>query len=1129
MPARHSIGILLIPAIFLLFLQPSFADVSEEAQKLNEEGKRLIESGDFENAINTFQKAIRLKPDYADAYNNIGVVFDRQDNYEKALEFYKEAIRIDMNHFKAHFNSGIVYFNLKQYGKAVEAFKEAIKIRPDYADAYFGLGVIYSILGDDKKKIEAFKKVVDLFNKSIKSGLSSSESLRWDFLGGSYSELGQYDKAIEALKEAIKIKPDNTDIYKLLGSAYGNLKQYEKSLESYKDALKLKPDDAGIYMNLGFAYRDLKQYDKAVEAFKEALKLKPDDANIYGSLGLAYKKLTLYQEAIEAFKSAIRIKPEYTNAYKDLWSVYHKLDHDDKAIEYLNETIMQHPDIAEPRYWLGVSSYINGKLEDAINHLEIALNLYRKSLNKQGEANTISALGEIYMKLGKDIYAINNFQKALTLYEELKDLKGLAGVFYDMALVYYSQLSDYDTALQYFQKALKIYEQLEDNTSILSIHGGITLTKFSMDKLMSKNYDETIKYGKQAIEFAEKNGLETNFNALLPYMAFGLAYAKSEDYATAIDYGKKALSISQKSNYKPAIAVSSGFTGMAYEKLGNYEEASDYLQKAASLSSELEHPSLKWLTSWGLGRLAEKTGNFTKAKNHYLQAINILETTRETAQSLASKMSLGIQSNEVYNDTILFLIKIRNEEEAFNYMERAKARVFLDLIGGKFKLQSINTDTKEIIEKERQMQFKINYLSEKIREIDKDEEKNTLQKKLLEKELTETITKHTELLEKIKKDYPEISSLLRVDTLNLKEVQELLNPDITLLEYYVTPEKTLLWVVNKQNAKVLIIDIKSKELASKVEAYRENISKLQPDYKKDAEDLYTLLIKPAKPYIKTKRIGIVPHSVLHYLPFQALLNKDKFLIEEYEMFYTPSASVLKFVYEKRKEIKGKVLAFGNPKLDDEKLNLPYAEDEVKKIKTAYPETSLYLREKATEDKAKKLSRDYNIIHFASHGELNTTNPMSSSIRLAKDKNEDGRLDINEIFNLDLKNTSLVTLSACETGLGKLTEGDELVGLTRGFIYAGTPSIVASLWRVNDQSTSELMNLFYKNLKNHPKSEALRMAQLEMIKGKTGKGIVRGVGGITATKKSKPRPQESETVDGSHPYFWAPFILLGDWK
>ena len=187
-----------------------------------------------------------------------------------------------------------------------------------------------------------------------------------------------------------------------------------------------------------------------------------------------------------------------------------------------------------------------------------------------------------------------------------------------------------------------------------------------------------------------------------------------------------------------------------------------------------------------------------------------------------------------------------------------------------------------------------------------------------------------------------------------------------------------------------------------------------------------------------------------------------------------------------------------------------------------------MNKKATEEKAKRLSGGYDIIHFASHSEFNPEFPMFSCIKMAKEKNEDGRLEVHEIFNLDLDNASLVTLSACETGLGKLSKGDEMIGLTRGFIYAGTPSIVASLWKVNDKSTSDLMSLFYKNLKTHSKVEALRMAQLEMINGEVGRGIVRGVGGITASEEGEGSSDPQMTVNGSHPYFWAPFILLGDW-
>ncbi|MBM4261865.1 MAG: CHAT domain-containing protein [Deltaproteobacteria bacterium] len=192
---------------------------------------------------------------------------------------------------------------------------------------------------------------------------------------------------------------------------------------------------------------------------------------------------------------------------------------------------------------------------------------------------------------------------------------------------------------------------------------------------------------------------------------------------------------------------------------------------------------------------------------------------------------------------------------------------------------------------------------------------------------------------------------------------------------------------------------------------------------------------------------------------------------------------------------------------------------------------MFVRKNATEEKSKTLSPNHDIIHFATHAQLNENDPLSSAVLLAKDGKEDGRLEVREIFGMDLK-ANLVVRSGCETGLGKLSTGDELVGLTRAFIYAGTPSVVASLWKVDDASTAQLIGNFYKNLKSMTKVEALRQAQLQLIRGEGRSELLarRGVGGVgklgetPSVTLSKP-----DAVSTSHPYFWAPFILVGDGK
>jgi CHAT domain-containing protein len=290
--------------------------------------------------------------------------------------------------------------------------------------------------------------------------------------------------------------------------------------------------------------------------------------------------------------------------------------------------------------------------------------------------------------------------------------------------------------------------------------------------------------------------------------------------------------------------------------------------------------------------------------------------------------------------------------------------------------------------------------------------------------------------------------------------------------------------------------------------------------------------------------------VLHYLPFQALQSSQgKYLIEDYPINYLSSASLMKFTQEKRKakgELSavigsgGSILALGNPDVGDPKMRLQFAELEAKEIKGLYPQSTVLLEKEATEEKAKSLSPQNDIIHFATHAQLNEDDPLSSAVLLAKSDKEDGRLEVREIFGMDL-HANLIVLSACETGLGKLSRGDELVGLTRAFIYAGTPSVVASLWNVEDSSTAQLMASFYKNLKTMSKVEALRQAQLDLIRGKTNSNLLarRGIGGVgrlgevpnsqLETPGSQRDASSSISVSTSHPYFWAPFILVGDGK
>lgn len=240
---------------------------------------------------------------------------------------------------------------------------------------------------------------------------------------------------------------------------------------------------------------------------------------------------------------------------------------------------------------------------------------------------------------------------------------------------------------------------------------------------------------------------------------------------------------------------------------------------------------------------------------------------------------------------------------------------------------------------------------------------------------------------------------------------------------------------------------------------------------------------------------IVPHAILHYLPFAALRSPaGRWLVEDFALSTLPSASVLRYLVDKGADAPARALVVGNPDLGAG-LALPWAEREARMVGQHEREATVLVRADATEGQVKSLLGTAGLVHLATHGELSESDPLSSAILLAPGDGEDGRLEVREVFGLDL-HARLVVLSACETGLGQLSRGDELVGLQRAFLYAGTPAVVTTLWKVDDRASFELVRAFYDRLDAAGPMTALRQAQIE-------------------TQRAFP-----------HPFAWAAFGLTG---
>jgi CHAT domain-containing protein len=334
----------------------------------------------------------------------------------------------------------------------------------------------------------------------------------------------------------------------------------------------------------------------------------------------------------------------------------------------------------------------------------------------------------------------------------------------------------------------------------------------------------------------------------------------------------------------------------------------------------------------------------------------------------------------------------------------------------------------------------------------------------------------------------------------LAEVRGALSEGEVLVEFHSLDERLYVWVVRPGGIRGVAIDMPRAALERAVDQFRAAILERRRTADDLARRMYESLLKPLG-LAEGERLVIVPHGALHYMPFQALRDEDRYLIERNPLAVVPSASVAVQLARRSSDVRGRLVAFGNP-ANEEKYALPGAEREIEKIGTLFDDKRVFVQRDASRQAFRQNAGSGRILHVAAHAEVDTVDPLASRILLARDAADPGFLEAREIYELKLGDVSLVTLSACESGLGRIARGDEILGFTRSFLTAGVEGMIVSLWPVSDDSTELLMTTLYGELaKGAQAIDAMRSAQIAVL------------------KRSR----------FSHPFFWAPFNLIGDWR
>jgi CHAT domain-containing protein len=545
--------------------------------------------------------------------------------------------------------------------------------------------------------------------------------------------------------------------------------------------------------------------------------------------------------------------------------------------------------------------------------------------------------------------------------------------------------------------------------------------------------------------------------------------------------------------------------GTVYLKNEKYDEAVAHYQSALALAKELQYCQQEARVLIDLGKVAKQQGNISEAINYYKDAIQIAESIRSIFDLVEKAVSFANFWGSYYEELIELLFQDGKESslrEAFTYVERAKSRAFIDQIANGIANRKIDfrkSVDPDLIAQGEALLSKINELHHQLIDLRKPPKNKWDNVKIAEvdKELTTGKNEYEDWLNKLKSQSYEMACLISVDVATLDQIQELLDADTTLVEYFVSAEHTFVFVITRDRFRSLTLLV-SREALEKNIADSPYLSNRDNSHPSELKQLHEWLIAPLKSELEPGKIGIVPHAILHYLPFAALTHGDHYLCDDYALFTLPCASLLRFLPKKRSSRTQKLLALGDPEIAEQLPRLRFARKEVEAIASLFS-TKALIGKDATESAVWSEAPNAEIVHIAAHGEYDPNNPLFSKLYLAKDDQKDGRLEVHDIYELDLREfTNLVVLSACETNLGELSQGDEVIGLNRALIYAGTPTVIASLWRVDDEATSVLMQQFYTHLQEGMgKAEALRQAQIDVRK------------------------------DFPHPYFWAAFVLMGD--
>jgi CHAT domain-containing protein/Tfp pilus assembly protein PilF len=1030
-------------------------------------------------------------------------------------------------------------------------------------------------LEDKRKSIDKYHEALELYRRA---GDHKGEAVTLDNIGLVYDSLGERQKALEKYNESLPIRRAVGDrrgeaaTLNNIGLLHWSMGEMQKALEKYNESLPIRREvsdrsgEATTLNNIGVVYDSLGETKKALEKYNEALLLRRavgdrrGEADTLDNIGLVYDSLGETQKALEKYNEALPIflavgdRSGEATVLSNIGVVYESLGERRKALEKYNEALPilhavgDRTGEASILHNIGAVYRSMGEMQKALEKYNEALPLRRAVGDRSGEAITLNNIGLVYDSLGERQKALEKYNEALPLRRAVGDRSGEATTLNNIGLVYRS-LGEMQKALEKYNEALLLKQAVGDRKG----EANTLINIGDLYRLMGETQKALEKHN-EALPLMRAVGYRSGVAATL--LCIGIVYLSMGETQKALEKFNEALPLFQLAGDRNGEAAVLLGIARAEQKRGNLNQARQTIEQAIGIIESLRT---------NIAGQELRASYFASRHEFFVSYIDML-----------------IQMHK-QNPTAAF------DAVALAVSERARARSLLELLKEARADIRQGADS-SLLERERSLRQRL--AERAAAQTDLLNRRHTPeQAEAAAKEIASITIEYEELKAQIRARSPRYAALTQPQPLNLTEIQQqVLDPDTLLLEYSLGENASYLFVVSQTSitshllSKRAEIEEATRRLRELLTApqprpgdteakYRARVKEAREGYWTQAAELSRLLLGPVASQLGKKRLAIVADGALQYIPFAALPApstgndggrnsgaEPQPLFVEHEIVSLPSASTLatlRLETAGRKSAEKSLAVLADPVFTDDdtrvRRNVGKAGAKEKTGSADSNETDVVFQQMtrsgretgviggeggfgrllSTRREAAAISAfvpeherlqaldfeasrttalrpelgEYRIVHFATHGMLNNIHPELSGIVLSLVDNEgqpqDGFLRLQDIYNLKLS-AELVVLSACQTGLGKEIKGEGLIGLTRGFMYAGAPRVVASLWKVDDRATSELMKRFYQGMLGPEALKpagALRQAQLSIWKQKQWR----------------------------EPYYWAAFVLQGEWK